>query len=146
MVSRKRRDRFYSSVLPEIVRTLRLTTNPIAGECRGRKHPNEWPRRITGHLKLPIFILILAILAARSVVAEENGPLFSRTFTAAEAGFNLDYSNNQMAERAIEERLIHRLGLFDPSDSDQSSRYSVSLDVENEDSDWSFEVTITVEF
>jgi hypothetical protein len=97
-------------------------------------------------LKLRIFILILAILAARSVVAEENGPLFARTFTAAEAGFNLDYSNNQMAERAIEERLIDRLGLFDPSDSDQSSRYSVSLDLENEDSDWSFEVTVTMEF
>ena len=51
-----------------------------------------------------------------------------------------------MAERAIEERLIDRLGLFDPSDSDQSSRYSVSLDLENEDSDWSFEVTVTMEF
>jgi hypothetical protein len=97
-------------------------------------------------LKLRIFILILAILAARSVVAEENGPLFARTFTAAEAGFNLDYSNNQMAERAIEERMIDRLGLFDPSDTGQSSRYSVSLDLENEDSDWSFEVTVTMEF
>ena len=51
-----------------------------------------------------------------------------------------------MAEHAIDERIIDRLGLFDPSDSGQSSRYSVSLDLENEDSDWSFEVTVTVEF
>jgi hypothetical protein len=36
--------------------------------------------------------------------------------------------------------------LFDPSDIGQSTRYSVSLDLENEDSDWSFEVTVTVEF
>jgi hypothetical protein len=35
-----------------------------------------------------------AILAAGSVVAEENGALSSWTFTTVEAGFNLDYSND----------------------------------------------------
>jgi hypothetical protein len=97
-------------------------------------------------LKLRIVIFILAILAAGSVVAEENGALSSRTFTTVEAGFNLDYSNDQITEHAIDERTIGRLGLFDPSDSGQSTRYNVSLDLENEDSDWSFEVTVTVEF
>ena len=63
---------------------------------------------------------------------------------AAEAGLN--YGNKQMVEHAIDERIIDRLGLFDPSDSGQSSRYSLSLDLENEDSDWSFEVSVTVEF
>jgi hypothetical protein len=86
------------------------------------------------------------MLAAGLVVAEENGSLSSRAFTTAEAGFNLDYGNDQMAEQTIDERIIDRLVLFDPSDSGQSSRYSVSLDLENEDSDWSFEVTVTVEF
>jgi hypothetical protein len=97
-------------------------------------------------LKLRIFIFILTMLAAGLVVAEEKGSLSSRTFTTAEAGFNLGYGNDQMAEHAIDERIIDRLGLFDPSDGGQSSRYSVSLDLENEDSDWSFEVTVTVEF
>ena len=86
------------------------------------------------------------MLAAGLVVAEENGALSSRTFTTAEAGLNFDYGNDQMAEHAIDERIIDRLGLFDPSDSGQSTRYNVSLDLENEDSDWSFEVTVTVEF
>ena len=86
------------------------------------------------------------MLAAGLVVAEEKGPLSSRTFTTAEAGLNLDYGDDQMAEHAIDERIIDRLGLFDPSDSGQSTRYSVSLDLENEDSDWSFEVTVTIEF
>ena len=63
---------------------------------------------------------------------------------AAEAGLNC--GNNRMAEHAIDERIIDRLGLFDPPDSGQSTRCSVSLDLENEDSDWSFEVTVTVEF
>ena len=80
------------------------------------------------------------------VVAEENDALSSRTFAAAEPGFNLAYSKDQMTERAIGERTVDLLGLFDPSDSGQSSRYSVSLDLENEDSDWSFEVSVTVEF
>ena len=86
------------------------------------------------------------MLAAGLVVAEENGAMSSRMSTAAEAGFHLDYSNDQMAEYAIDERIIDRLRLFDPSDSGQSIRCSVSLDLENEDSDWSFEVTVTVEF
>ena len=87
---------------------------------------------------------MLGLLAAGLVVAEEKGSLSSRTFMAAEA--RLNYGNNQMAEHPIHERIIDRLGLFDPSDSGQSTRYSVSLDLENEDSDWSFEVTVTVEF
>ena len=86
------------------------------------------------------------MLAAGLVVAEEKGSLSSRTFTTAEAGLSLDYGNDQMAEHAIDERIIDRLGLFDPSDSGQSTRYSAELDLENEDSDWSFEVTVTVEF
>jgi hypothetical protein len=97
-------------------------------------------------LRLRIVIFILAILAAGSVVAEENAALSSRTFTTVEAGFNLDYSNDQITEHAIDERTIDRLELFDASDSGQSTRYSVSLDLENEDSDWSFEVTVTMEF
>jgi hypothetical protein len=88
----------------------------------------------------------MGMLAAGLVVAEEKGSLSSRTFTTAEAGLNLDYGNDQMAEHAIDERIIDRLGLFDPSDVGQSTRYSVELNLENEDSDWSFEVTVTVEF
>ena len=86
------------------------------------------------------------MLAAGLVVAEEKGSLFSRTFATAETGFNLDYGNDRMTASVVDERVIDRLGLFDPSDSGQSSRYSVSLDLQNEDSDWSFEVTVTVEF
>jgi len=96
-------------------------------------------------LKVSISIFILGILA-RLVVAEENGPLSLRTLTTAEDGFNLDYVNNQMTENSIDERTINRLGLFDPSESGQSTRYNVSLDLENEDSAWSFEVTGSVEF
>jgi hypothetical protein len=80
------------------------------------------------------------------VFAEENGAFSSRTSTTAEGGFNLGYGNDQMADHAIDQRIIDRLGLFDPSDSGQATRYSVELDLENEDSDWSFEVTVTVEF
>ena len=97
-------------------------------------------------MKVSIFIFLLGLLAAGLVVAEEKGSLSSRTLTTAGAGFNLGYDNDQMAERAIDERIIDRLGLFGPPDSGQSTRYSVSLDLENEDSDWSFEVTVTVEF
>jgi len=39
---------------------------------------------------------------------------------AAEAGLN--YGNKQMVEHAIDERIIDRLGLFDPPDSAQSTR------------------------
>ena len=87
---------------------------------------------------------MLGTLSSGLVFAEENGALSSRTFMAAEAGLN--YGNNQMAEHAIDERIIDRLGLFDRPDDGGSSRYSISLDVENEDSDWSFEVSVTVEF
>ena len=51
-----------------------------------------------------------------------------------------------MAEYAIDERILDRLGLLELADSGKPSRYSVELDLENEDSDWSFEVTVTVEF
>jgi hypothetical protein len=93
-------------------------------------------------LKASIFIFILAMLAAASVVAQENSASSSPT----EAGFNLDYSNDQMAERAIDERIIDRFVSFEPSDGGPSGRYSVSLDLEHEDSDWNFEVTVTMEF
>jgi len=86
------------------------------------------------------------MLAAGFVVAEENDTLSSRTLAAAEADFNLACSNDQMTARAIGERTVDLLGSFDPSDGGQSSRYSVSLDLENEDSDWSFEVSVTVQF
>ena len=86
------------------------------------------------------------MLSSGLVFAEESAAFSSRTFATAEAGFNLAYGNDQMTARAIDERTVDRLGLFDPSDSGQSTRYSVSLDLENEDSDWSFEVTVTVEF
>ena len=60
------------------------------------------------------------MLATGLVVAEEKGSLSSRTFMAAEAGLN--YGNKQMVEHAIDERIIDRLGLFDPPDSAQSTR------------------------
>jgi hypothetical protein len=50
-------------------------------------------------LKVSIYIFVLSMLAVGSVVAEEKGSLSSRTFTTAEAGFNLDYGNDQMADR-----------------------------------------------
>ena len=86
------------------------------------------------------------MLASGSIFAEESGAFSSRMFTTAEVGFNLGHGNGQMAEYAIDERTIDRLGLLDRSDSDQSTRYSIELDLENEDSDWSFEVNVTVEF
>lgn len=86
------------------------------------------------------------MLSSGLVFAEENAAFSSRTSTTAEAGFNRDYGSGQMTEYAIDERIIDRLVLFDPSDASPSSRYNVELDVENEDSDWSFEVTVTVEF
>ena len=54
---------------------------------------------------------------------------------------SFDYGRNQ-----ISERIIDRLGLFDHPDDGGSGRYSASLELENEDSDWSFQVTFTVEF
>jgi hypothetical protein len=97
-------------------------------------------------LKVSIFVFILGILAAGSVVADENGASFSPTSATAEAGFNLDYGNDQMAERAIDECIIDRYVSFDPSDDGRSGRYSISFDLEREDSDWNFEVTVTMEF
>ena len=52
---------------------------------------------------------------------------------------------DQIFGRAIDERMIDRLGLFDRS-GDDSARYGISLDLENEDGDWNFEVTVTMEF
>ena len=89
---------------------------------------------------------MLGMLSSGLIFAEESAAFSSRTSTTAEAGFNLGYGSGQMTEHAVDQRIIDRLGLFDPSDGSQSSRYSVELDLENEDSDWSFEVTVTVEF
>ena len=86
------------------------------------------------------------MLASGLLFAEESGALSSPRFTTAESDFTFGYGNGQMTEHAIDQRTFDRLGLFDPPDRGQSSRYSVELDLENEDSDWSLEVTVTVEF
>ena len=85
------------------------------------------------------------MLASGLIVAEESGAFSSRKSTTAEAGFTLGHGNGQLAEDAIEERTIDRLGLFDAG-SGESSHYNIELNLENEDSDWSFEVTVTIEF
>jgi len=97
-------------------------------------------------LKARILIFILGTLSSGLVFAEESPTFSSRTPTTAEAGFNLRYGSGQMTEYAVDQRIIDRLGLFDPSDNGQSTRYNVELELENEDSDWSFQVTVTVEF
>ena len=97
-------------------------------------------------MKLRIFILLLGFLASGSVFAEERGAFSSRASTTAKADFNLAYDNGQIAEDAIDKRIGALLGLFDLSDSGKSPRYNVELELENEDSDWSFEVTVTIEF
>jgi hypothetical protein len=97
-------------------------------------------------MKTSISILVLAMLAVGSIVAKENGALSSRTLATAKTGFNLNRGNLQLAERAIDDRIIDRLGLFNSSRNDQSTRYRVSFYVEEEDSDWNFEVTVTMEF
>ena len=51
--------------------------------------------------------------------------------------FHVDYGDDRI-ERATDERLIDRLGLFDRPEGGRSGRYSVSLDLENEDSDVEF--------
>ena len=86
------------------------------------------------------------MLAVGSVVAKENGASSSRTPTTTETGFNLNRGNLPLAERAIDDRIIDRLGFFNSSKNDPSARYRVSLYVEDEDSDWNFEVTVTMEF
>jgi len=93
-----------------------------------------------GHMQVSIFVFILAVLAAGSVGAHENG-----ASSATKETVSITDQTDQIFERAIDERIIGRLGLFDRSE-DGSGRYSVSLDLENEDSDWNFEVTVTVEF
>jgi hypothetical protein len=93
-----------------------------------------------GHMKVSIFVFILAVLAAGSVDAHENGAA-SPTSEAV----SITHQADQIFEREIDDRIISRLGLFDRSE-DGSGRYSVSLDLENEDSDWNFEVTVTMEF
>jgi hypothetical protein len=97
-------------------------------------------------LKVIVFIFILGMLAAGLVLAEQNDTLSSRAFETEEAGYNFAYTNDPMTARTIGERTIDLLGLFDSSESGESARYSVELDLENEDSDWSFEVTVTLEF
>jgi hypothetical protein len=86
------------------------------------------------------------MLAAGSGLAQENSASSSPTSTTAEAGFNLDYGNDMMAKRVIDEHIIHRYASFDPANGGRSGRYSVSVDLENEDSDWGFEATVTMEF
>jgi hypothetical protein len=95
-------------------------------------------------LKASIFIFILTVLAAGSVVAEEKVASPSATSVTAKAVSIADQAD-QIFERVIDERIIDRLGLFDRSD-DGSGRYDISLDLENEDGEWSFEVTVTMEF
>jgi hypothetical protein len=81
------------------------------------------------------------MLAAGSVVAQENSISSSLTSATAEA-----VSITDQAERAIDERIIDRFVSFDLSDRGRSDRYSVSFDLEHEASDWNFEVTVTMEF
>jgi hypothetical protein len=94
-----------------------------------------------GHMKLGIFVFILAVLAAGSVGAHENG-----ASSATSEAVSITDQADQTFGRAIDERTIGRLGLFNRSDDNSSGRYSVSLDLENEDSDWNFEVSVTMEF
>ena len=86
------------------------------------------------------------MLASGSIFGEDSGALSSRTSTTPKVGFTFGYNSDQMAEHAIDERILDRLGLLDAADSGKPSRYNLALELENEDSDWSFEVTVTVEF
>ena len=81
------------------------------------------------------------MVAAGPVVAYENEASSSPTSATVEA-----VAVTEIAARAIDERIIDRFVSFEPSDSRPSSRYNISLDLEHEDSDWSFEVTVTIEF
>ena len=94
-----------------------------------------------GPMKVSIFVLILAVLTAGSVGAHENGASSATKETVSITG-----QADQIFERGIDQRTIGRLGLFDRSEDDGSGRYSVSFDLENEDSDWNFEVSVTMEF
>jgi hypothetical protein len=93
-----------------------------------------------GHMKVSIFVFILAVLAAGSVRAHENG-----ASSATKETVSITDQADRIFERAIDERTIGRLGLFDRSE-DSSGRCSVSLELESEDSDWNFEVSVTMEF
>ena len=83
------------------------------------------------------------MLAAGAVVAEEKVAPPSATSVTAKAVSITDQAS-QIFERAIYERIIDRLGLLDRSDN--GSGRDISLDLENEDGEWSFEVTVTMEF
>jgi hypothetical protein len=96
-------------------------------------------------LKASIFIFVLAVLAAGSVIAQENSARSRPASATAETVSTTDQAD-QVFERAINEHFIERLGLFDRPDDGGSSRYNLSVDLENEDSDWSFEVTVSLEF
>jgi CRP-like cAMP-binding protein len=85
-------------------------------------------------LKVSIFIFILAMFAAGSVVAQENSASSSPTSATAEAVSITDQAD-QMPEGAIDERIIDRSVSFDLSDRGRSNRYSVSFDLEREASD-----------
>ena len=61
------------------------------------------------------------MLASGLISAEESDAFSSGTSRTGEAGFNLDYSNDRMAARAIGERTVDLLGMFDASNSGQSS-------------------------
>ena len=139
MVSRKKRGPFCSSELPEIVRNRRLLAIAVRRE-RYDKASRQMTAAYRGHMKVSIFVFILAVLAAESVGAHENGPS-----SGTPEAVSISDHVNRIFERAIDERTIGRLGLSDRSE-DGSGRYSVSLDLENEDSDWNFEVSITMEF
>jgi hypothetical protein len=95
-------------------------------------------------LKASILIFTLAVFAAGLVVAEEKVASPCAPSVTAKAVSMTDQAD-QIFERAIDERTIDRLGLFDRSD-DGASRYGISLDLENEDGDWNFEITVTMEF
>ena len=85
------------------------------------------------------------MLAAGSIVAEEKVASPSATSVTAKAVSITDQAD-QIFERAIDERIIDRYASFDPSDGGRSGRYSVSFNLEHEDTDWNFEVTVTMEF
>jgi hypothetical protein len=85
---------------------------------------------------------------ANSIGSKEQPALrrdHAETSSRVAKRFNFDYGDDRI-ERNIDERIIDRLGLFDRPDDGGSGRYNVSLDLENEDSEWSFEVSVTVEF
>jgi hypothetical protein len=145
VASRKRRDPFCSSALPEIVRHRPLRDRAVVSE-RLDKASKRMTAAYHRHLKASIFIFILGVLSAGSVVAQDWVASPSPASETVQAAFNFDYRNDQMVERAIDEHTVDRLGLFDRSNDGGSGRYSVSLELENEESDWSFEVTVTIEF